>query len=107
MTPKSRAGTAKAPTFDVRSYLGATGPGRKVVPFQPGETLFAQGDPAGDVLYLQKGAVELSVVSHKGKKAVVAMLAPGDFFGEGTLSGQSIRMATAMATAPRDVLRIE
>ena len=68
--------------------------------------VFSQGDPGTDVRYLQKGAVKLSVLSRVGKEAVVAMLAPGDFFGEGALAGQSVRIASATAVVPSNVLII-
>ena len=69
--------------------------------------IFAQGDPATSVMYVEKGAVRLSVLSHAGKEAVVAVLDAGHFFGEGCLAGQLHRMATAMAMAPSTILVIE
>jgi len=69
--------------------------------------VFAQGDAGNDVRYLQKGAIKLSVLSRMGKEAVVAMLVPGDFFGEGVLAGQSIRIGTATAMQASSVLTIE
>ena len=98
---------AKRRAFDVETYLEAAGPMRKVVKYRAGQTVFAQGDPATDVRYLQKGAIKLSVLSHIGKEAVVAMLAPGDFFGEGALAGQPLRIGTATAIASSSVLCIE
>ena len=99
--PKKRLG------FDVEAYLEATGPARKVVKYRRGEVVFAQGDPGNDVRYIQKGAIKLSVLSRIGKEAVVAMLAPGDFFGEGALAGQSVRIETATAMVASSVLIIE
>ena len=99
--PKKRRG------FDVETYLESTGPARKIVQFRRGEVVFAQGDPGNDIGYLQKGAIKLSVLSRIGKEAVVAMLAPGDFFGEGALAGQSVRIGTATAAVPSSVLFIE
>jgi CRP/FNR family transcriptional regulator, cyclic AMP receptor protein len=99
--PKSRRG------FDVEVYLESTGPARQVVKYRRGEVVFSQGDPSNDVRYIQKGGVKLSVLSRIGKEAVVAMLAPGDFFGEGALAGQSIRIETATAVVPTSVLVIE
>jgi CRP-like cAMP-binding protein len=72
-----------------------------------GEVVFAQGDPAVDVRYVQTGAIKISVLSRIGKEAVVAMLAPGDFFGEGALAGQTVRIETATAIAPSSVLIIK
>ena len=93
--------------FDTEAYLESTGPARRIVRYRRGEVVFAQGDPANEVRYLQKGAIKVSVLSRIGKEAVVAMLAPGDFFGEGALAGQSVRIETATALAPSSVLIIE
>jgi CRP/FNR family transcriptional regulator, cyclic AMP receptor protein len=93
--------------FDLERYLEAAGPARKVVKYRSGDIVFAQGDPSEDVKYLQKGAIKLSVLSRIGKEAVVAMLGPGDFFGEGALAGQSIRIGTATAVSASSVLTIE
>jgi len=93
--------------FDVESYLNAAASARKVVSYRRGELVFSQGDAAGDIRYLQKGAIKLSVLSRIGKEAVVAMLGPGDFFGEGVLTGQTLRMGTATAVVPCNVLSIE
>jgi CRP-like cAMP-binding protein len=95
------------PAFNVETYLASTPRRHKVVEYRRGGVVFAQGDRAYDVRYLQKGAIKLSVLSRIGKEAVVAMLVPGDFFGEGVLAGQSIRIATASAIAPSSVLTIE
>src|SRR6266705_4641931 len=93
--------------FDVKSFLDSTGLGRKVGKFRGKEIVFAQGDPAKDVMYIQEGGVKLTVVNETGKEAVVAILGPGDFFGEGCLAGQSVCMATATTIAPTTVLVIE
>jgi CRP/FNR family cyclic AMP-dependent transcriptional regulator len=93
--------------FDVEAYLESTAPARQVVNYRRGEIVFSQGDPSNDVRYIQKGAIKLSVVSRIGKEAVVAMLVPGDFFGEGALAGQSIRIETATAVVASGVLVIE
>jgi CRP-like cAMP-binding protein len=95
------------PGFDVEAYLASAGRNTTVVLFRRGAVIFSQGDLGRDIRYLQKGAVTLSVLSHSGKEAVVAMLAPGDFFGEGVLAGQSVRIATATAAAASSVLVIE
>jgi CRP/FNR family cyclic AMP-dependent transcriptional regulator len=91
----------------VKLFLDSTGLGRKVGKFRGKETVFAQGDPAKNVMYIQEGGVKLTVVNEAGKEAVVAILGPGDFFGEGCLAGQSVCMATATAIAPTSVLVIE
>ena len=93
--------------FDAKRYLDSTGPARTVVKYRQGEVVFSQGDPAADVRFLQKGAIKISVLSRLGKEAVVAILAPGDFFGEGALAGQPVRIETATAMAPSSVLIIE
>jgi len=95
------------PAFDVQLFLDSAGLGRKVAKFQGKETIFSQGDPANNVIYIQDGGVKLTVVNETGKEAVVAILKPGDFFGEGCLAGQSIRMATATTIALTTVLVIE
>jgi len=97
----------RSPAFDVQLFLDSAGLGRKVNKFRAKETVFAQGDPATTVMYIQEGGVKLTVVNETGKEAVVAMLGPGDFFGEGCLAGQSICIATAIAISPTTVLVIE
>jgi len=105
---KKRAIASKSPRpFDAEEYLASTGPARRVVKYRRGEVGFAQGDPALDVRFVQKGAIKISVLSRIGKEAVVAILSPGDFFGEGALAGQSVRIETATAMAPSNVLIIE
>ncbi len=94
------------PVFDVETYLESTGGVQKVVQYRRGAVVFAQGDRGHDVRYLQKGAIKLSVLSQSGKEAVVAMLGPGDFFGEGVLAGQTVRIATATAATSSSVLVI-
>src|ERR1700686_4529575 len=93
--------------FDVQLFLDSAGLGRKFEKFRGKETVFAQGDPAQNVMYIQEGRVTLTVVNETGKEAVVGVVGPGDFFGEGCLAGQSICMATATAIAPTTVLVIE
>ena len=97
----------KTPVFDAQVFLDSAGVARKVVEFQRNATIFTQGDPSKHVMYIQTGTVKLSVVNEVGKEAVVAMLGPGDFFGEGCLAGQKICIATATAIAPTVVLTIE
>jgi CRP-like cAMP-binding protein len=96
-----------SPAFDVKVFLDSAGLGRRVRKFPRKETIFVQGDPATNVIYIQEGGVRLTVVNESGKEAVVAILGPGDFFGEGCLAGQSICMATATTIAPTTVLVIE
>jgi CRP/FNR family transcriptional regulator, cyclic AMP receptor protein len=98
---------SKKSAFDVKLFLDSTGPGRKVGKFRGKETIFAQGNPAKNVMYLQEGGVRLSVVNESGKEAVVAILGPGDFFGEGCLAGQSTCMTTATAIGSTTVLIVD
>jgi CRP/FNR family transcriptional regulator, cyclic AMP receptor protein len=98
---------SRSPAFDVQLFLDSAGVGRNLAKFRGKETVFAQGDPANNVMYIQEGGVKLIVVNETGKEAIVGILGPGDFFGEGCLAGQSIRMATATTIAPTTVLVIE
>ena len=91
----------------MEKYLDSTGPARTVMEYRKGEVIFTQGEPGEDVRYIQTGAVKLSVLSRIGKEAVVAMLTAGDFFGEGALAGQDVRIGTATAVVPTSVLIIE
>ena len=93
--------------FNAQNFLDSTGLARKVVEFKAKETIFSQGEAGNDVIYIQKGGVRLSVVNQSGKEAVVAVLGPGDFFGEGCLAAQPIRMGTATSIAPTTALVIE
>jgi CRP-like cAMP-binding protein len=93
--------------FDVRAFLGSAGVARRATRFARGAVVFAQGTQATSVFFLQDGAVKLSVLSSTGREAVVAVLGPGDFFGEGCLAGQTLRMGTATAVTPTSVLRIQ
>jgi CRP/FNR family transcriptional regulator, cyclic AMP receptor protein len=99
------ARTSPAP-FNVHAFLDSAGVSRRIVRFARGAIVFAQGAQATSVFYIQDGGVKLSVVSSAGKEAVVAMLGPGDFLGEGCLAGQPQRMGTATAIIPTTVLRI-
>ena len=107
MSPKNRFVPPRVKAgFDVEAYLESMVEARQTERYRRGAVVFSQGDPGNDVRYLQKGAVKLSILSRVGKEAVVAMLSPGDFFGEGVLAGQSIRIASATAVSPSSVLTI-
>jgi CRP/FNR family cyclic AMP-dependent transcriptional regulator len=93
--------------FDLEALLARRGDGRAIVAFQEQQTLFAQGDPADAVFYILKGKITLTVLSKQRKEVVIATLAPGDFFGEGCLAGQPLRMATATATTDGSIVRLE
>jgi len=90
---------AAKPGFDVDAFLRAVGTGKRIVAYQPDDRIFAQGDAANSVFYIQQGIVELSVVSHSGKAAVIARLGHGHFFGEAALTGHPVRLKTATARA--------
>jgi CRP-like cAMP-binding protein len=108
MKARTRSTVAKTRrTFDVETYLESTGPARRIVKYRRSEVVFSQGDPSNDVKYIQKGGIKLSVLSRIGKEAVVAMLSAGDFFGEGALAGQLIRIETATAVVATSVLAID
>ena len=106
-TIKSTKKLKQKRAFDAQAFLDSAGVARKVTEFKKKQAVFSQGDPAKSVLYIQKGGVRLSVVNETGKEAVVAILEPGDFFGEGCLAGQPIRIGTATAIAATTVLVIE
>jgi len=93
--------------FDPKKFLAKIGEGRRVVQFSKKQAIFAQGDPADAVFYLQHGKVQLSVVSKVGKEATIGILNEGDFFGEGSLAGQALRMGSATAMTDCTVMRIE
>jgi CRP-like cAMP-binding protein len=90
--------------FDAEAFLRSAGAGKTIVTYQPTAVIFSQGDASDSVLYIQEGAVKLSVLSHSGKEAVVAMLGPGDFFGEHALSGHPVRLEVATAMTATTVL---
>src|SRR5260370_8364846 len=92
--------------FNAQAFLDSAGIARKIVEYRRGDVIFTQGDPCGHVLYIQKGGVKLSVLSKAGREAVVAMLGPGEFFGEGCLAGQAFRMGSATATTDSAILLV-
>ena len=98
---------AKEPVFDPQAFLDSAGVARRIVEFRGSQKVYSQGDPATSVMYVQKGGVKLSVVNEVGKEAVVAILRPGDFLGEGAMAGQSVRMGMATAITPTTLLVVE
>ncbi len=105
MAPRPRSSrTAKGPAFNAQVFLESAGIAKSVVQFARGDVIFTQGDTCKHVMYIQTGGVKLSVLSRNGREAVVAMLGPGDFFGEGCLAGQPYRMGSATALAPSAIL---
>jgi len=103
----SKKANTRIPAFDVKLFLETAGLGKKVARFPGNETIFAQGDPAKSVMYIKEGGAKLTVVNEAGKEAVLAILGPGDFLGEGCLAGQSICMTSATAIGPTTVLVVE
>ena len=93
--------------FNAQDFLDSAGVARKVVEFGKKEVIYSQGDAGQNVLYIQKGGVRLSVVNETGKEVVVAALGPGDFFGEGCLAGQPLRIGMATAITETTILIIE
>ncbi len=104
---KSKRKSTQKLAFDAQAFLDSAGVARKVKEFKRAEVVYAQGDAASSVIYLQTGGVKLTVINEVGKEAVVAILGPGDFFGEGSLAGQPLRLGTATAITPTAVLVIE
>jgi len=106
MSPKPSKARTEPPAFDVQAFLKSAGVSPRTVRFAPGAVIFAQGAQANTVFYVQAGGAKLSVLSSAGKEAIVAMLGPGDFLGEGCLAGQAVRMGTATAVMRTVLLRI-
>ncbi|WP_284736000.1 Crp/Fnr family transcriptional regulator [Dongia deserti] len=100
-------GVTKAPHFDAHRFLTSVGAGRSSATFKPKEIVYRQGDAADAVYYIEAGKIQLTVISEQGKEGVIAMLEPGEFFGEGCIAGQPFRMASATATARSTIIRIE
>lgn len=100
---------AKEPqsTFDAKAFLARLGDDRSIVGYAAEEEVFAQGDAANAVYFIQTGKVKLTVLSEQGKEAVIALLGPGHFFGEGCLAGQSKRISTAVSMANSEIVRID
>ncbi len=100
MTPK------ETPFVDPKIFLSNVAEGRTTADYQKNQVVFSQGDPADAIFYVQKGKIKITVVSRRGKEAVIAILGPGDFFGEGCLAGQSLRTATASAMGACSLVRL-
>ena len=93
--------------FDTQAFLARVGNGSSVGNYPAGQAVFSQGDPADAVFYIHQGKVKIAVVSEQGKEAVVALLGPKEFFGEGCLAGQPKRISTAVAVSDSEIDRIE
>jgi len=107
MKPQKRKTNGKVGAFDPQVFLDTAGVSRKIVEYHKGESIYSQGDAAESVMYVQEGGVKLSVVNGSGKEVVVAMFGVADFFGEGCMAGQAVRMGTAKAITPTTILVIE
>ena len=101
------AASRKRIKFDPKTFLSTMNGGRKVSAFSKKQPIFAQGDSSDAVFYIRKGRVRLTVVSNTGKEATIGILNEGDFFGEGCLTGQTLRMSSATAMTDCSVMRIE
>ena len=97
----------KAPVFDAQAFLDSAGVARRIVEYRKSQKIYSQGEPATNILYIQHGGIKLSVVNEVGKEAIVAILPSGDFFGEGCLAGQNVRMGTATTVTPTTFLVID
>jgi CRP/FNR family cyclic AMP-dependent transcriptional regulator len=104
---KSKRKSTQESAFNAQAFLDSAGVARKIVEYRKSQTIYSQGDSAENILYIQNGGIKLSVVNAVGKEAIVAILAPNDFFGEGCLAGQNARMGTATAITPTTLLVIE
>ena len=93
--------------FDLQTFLSTVNGGRREISYRKGETVFAQGDRCEGVFYIQSGECKVCVTSKQGKEAVVALHVKGDFFGEGCLSGQPLRLATVVAMTDLEVMRFD
>jgi CRP/FNR family transcriptional regulator, cyclic AMP receptor protein len=93
--------------FDPKAFLASVGEGRSILKRRVGQTIFSQGDPADALFFLQKGKVKVTTVSQQGKEAVVAILGAADFFGEGCLAGQPLRISTVAALADCSIARLD
>jgi CRP/FNR family transcriptional regulator, cyclic AMP receptor protein len=107
MKPRKLEHNGKVDSFDPQVFLDTAGVARRVAEFRRGESIYSQGEAANSVMYVQKGGVKFTVVNGSGKEAVVAMFGPGDFFGEGCMAGQSVRMGTVTAITPTTILVID
>jgi CRP-like cAMP-binding protein len=104
MTPV--VASKKLSKFDPKTFLSTINGGRKIESFSKKQTIFAQGDSSGAVFYIKEGRVKLTVVSQVGKEATIGILNKGDFFGEGCLTGQPLRLCSATAMTDCSVMKI-
>jgi CRP-like cAMP-binding protein len=107
MVTRKKPRRKPTPPFDAQRFLDSAGAAQRLMKYERAVTVFSQGDPATSVMYVQDGGVKLSMRSESGKEAVVALLGPGEFFGEGCLAGQKVRVATATAMTSTTVLIVD
>lgn len=107
MKPRKQKKSASGDAFNPQVFLDTAGVSRKMMEYRRGESIYSQGEPAETVMYIQQGGVKFAVVNGSGKEAVVAMFGPGDFFGEGCMAGQLLRMGTTSAITPTTILVIQ
>ena len=99
--------TGTSVVFDPKAFLASVGEGRSIAKSREGQVIFSQGDPADALFYVQRGKVKVTTLSSHGKEAVVAILGAGDFFGEGCLAGQPLRISTVAAMADSSIARLD
>src|ERR1700680_514127 len=104
---KTARKTKNSASFNVEEYLSNAGASKRVIKYKKGQALFSQDDPCNDVWYIQSGNAKLTIVNPQGKEAVLAILGPGDFLGEGCIIGNPVRMVTATAIAPLNATSID
>ncbi|HXN50984.1 MAG TPA: Crp/Fnr family transcriptional regulator [Candidatus Acidoferrum sp.] len=104
---KSKSMSKKKGAFNAQAFLDSAGVAKKVRQFKRAEIIFSQGTPAESVMYIQEGGVKITALSEAGKEAIIAILGPGAFFGEGCLAGQPVRMGNATAITPSTLLVID
>src|SRR6266567_1045417 len=105
--PLGRTGNKKSQPVDWEALLASIPGGQTVMEYGANRKIFRQGEPANSVFYLRQGKVKLTVTSKQGKEAIVAILGAGEFFGEGCLAGQQLRVSTAIAIADCTLARID
>jgi CRP/FNR family cyclic AMP-dependent transcriptional regulator len=106
-TPHDNTAPKQKPPFDPQPFLAKVVKGSTISAYRQNQLIFSQGDPADAIFYIHEGKVKLTVVSNAGKEAVIAILGPGDFLGEGCLTAQPVRMATAQAMSHGSIARLE
>jgi CRP-like cAMP-binding protein len=104
---KPKNGSKTKITFNAQAFLDSAGVAKTLREFQQAEVIFSQGAAAESIMYIQQGSVKISALSASGKEAIIAILGPGDFFGEGSLAGQPVRMGNATAVSPSTILTID